>query len=63
VPVFLLLLDPPVSITVRFAILSIRYSFCFRYSRSLVAYSAAAIINTASYTILASVVAQVFFVR
>jgi hypothetical protein len=62
-PVLLLLLDSLVSATVRFAILSIRYSFCFGYSRSLVARSAAAIVNAASCTILAGIVARVFFVR
>jgi hypothetical protein len=63
VPVLLLLLDSLVSVTVRFAILSIRYSFCFGYSGSLIARSTAVIVNAASCTILASVVAQVFFVR
>jgi hypothetical protein len=63
VPVLLLLPDPPVSVTVRFAISSIGRGSCFGYSRSLVARGAAAIVNAASRTTLAGIVAQVFFVR
>jgi hypothetical protein len=63
VPVLLLLPDPLVGATVRFAISSIGRGSCFGYSGSLVARGAAAIFDAAGRTTLAGVVARVFFVR